>query len=213
MYTYLKILLPIITLLLLGCQKELVNLSAAKAEVDKYYKEGFYGKETYDVIDEALAEVTELNFPSNPAAVFDVDETVLSNYEHIKEVDFGYAKPMWHDWLLSAKAKSIPQTKKLYDYFIDNNISVIFLTARPESVYDATYKNLKTQGYSTFDTLICKNGEEQKLSSAHFKQIQRNRLEANGYNIIATIGDQWSDLEGEHTGIKVKIPNYIYEIK
>ena len=35
----------------------------------------------------------------------------------------------------------------------------------------------------------------------------------DGYSIVATVGDQWSDFEGGHTGYKVKLPNYLYTIE
>jgi len=33
-----------------------------------------------------------------------------------------------------------------------------------------------------------------------------------GYEIIANIGDQWSDLVGGNSGYKIKLPNYLYLI-
>ncbi|MCH6573702.1 MAG: hypothetical protein IH795_00645, partial [Bacteroidetes bacterium] len=77
--------------------------------------------------------------------------------------------------------------------------------------YDATYKNLINQGYTEFDTLITKNKNEYGMKSVDFKSAIRVELVQRGYDIIGTVGDQWSDLEGPHHGIKIKIPNYLYQ--
>ena len=46
--------------------------------------------------------------------------------------------------------------------------------------------------------------------AAEWKEAKREVLVSKGYNIIACIGDQWSDLEGGSTGIKIKLPSYLY---
>ena len=45
------------------------------------------------------------------------------------------------------------------------------------------------------------------------KEQKRKEFAGHGYNIIMCVGDQPSDLYGEYTGIKVKIPNYVYIIE
>ena len=49
------------------------------------------------------------------------------------------------------------------------------------------------------------------MKSFEFKSAKRVELIELGYEIIGTVGDQWSDLEGPHHGIQVKIPNYLYQ--
>jgi len=200
--------------LLISCQSdEITNLTLAKDEVKAYYKDGFYGKETYDVIEKAMNDLKKENLTSNAMVVFDVDETVLSNYSHIESVDFGWVKPLWDEWILSAKAKNIPQVKKLYDYLVENSINVAFLTGRYSDHYEATLKNLKSEGFNTFDTLICRGVKDSKMSAALYKKQKRKMLVDKGFNIVMCVGDQWTDLEGDNTGIKVKLPNYLYKIK
>jgi len=60
--------------------------------------------------------------------------------------------------------------------------------------------------------LITKNKNEYEMKSVDFKSAKRVELIEMGYEIIGTVGDQWSDLEGPHHGIQVKIPNYLYKI-
>ncbi|MFB3057197.1 MAG: HAD family acid phosphatase [Ignavibacteriaceae bacterium] len=49
------------------------------------------------------------------------------------------------------------------------------------------------------------------MKSVDFKSTKRVELVQMGYEIIGTVGDQWSDFEGPYHGIQVKIPNYLYQ--
>jgi hypothetical protein len=46
-----------------------------------------------------------------------------------------------------------------------------------------------------------------------FKTTERIKVEAEGYTIIANIGDQMSDIEGGHAQCTFKVPNPFYFIK
>ena len=145
--------------------------------------------------------------------VFDVDETVLSNYSHIKEVGYGYVPELWYEWVNSAKAPAIPEVKDFYLNLVNRGIKIIFITGRRSDYYEATYKNLKEEGFSKFDTLITKSSSYEGAPAGNYKRIERTVLAEMGYKIIACIGDQWSDMEGNNTGVKVKLPNYLYYIE
>ena len=45
------------------------------------------------------------------------------------------------------------------------------------------------------------------------KSSKRKELVERGYDIIGTVGDQRSDIDGPYSGIQVKIPNYLYLIE
>jgi acid phosphatase len=51
------------------------------------------------------------------------------------------------------------------------------------------------------------------LTVQEFKTAERTKVEAEGYTIIADVGDQISDLEGEHSGCHFKVPNPFYFIR
>lgn len=197
-----------------GCSSSLQNLSTEKNKISYFYETGEFSKELQEVVNEALVDINRIrvNYDSM-AVVFDIDETVLSNYEHIKSVNFGYVSKLWSDWVMEAKAPAIPEVKQLYDRIISKGMRVIFITGRKENEYDATYKNLINEGYTKFDTLIVRNSKMSHAPAANFKRIERAVLTGLGYTIVACVGDQWSDLTGENTGIKIKIPNYLYIIE
>ncbi len=190
----------------------LLNLDAAKNAVMNYYESGLYDYECSKIIDNAIINIEKTNINKNSVVIFDIDETALSNYDYIKSIGFGYIKDLWNDWIYKSRAKAIKETKRFYDYLVSKNIRVIFLSGRDEEVKEATIKNLIEQGYTKFDTVITRTKEEQHIPAAKFKASKREELVKKGYEIIANIGDQWSDLVGGNSGYKIKLPNYLYLI-
>lgn len=211
-----KALTLFLIFILIGCSAEksiLLNLDTAKKLVQNYYETGEFDKECSIPIEAAKREIQKLKLNEKSLVVFDIDETALSNYEHTKEIGFGYVYTLWLEWLEKADAKAIPETKKFYDWLIGKNIKVAFISGRDEETYLATIKNLKDQGYTEFDTLITRTKSTKKIPAAEWKAQEREKLIQKGYNIIACIGDQWSDMVGGNTGIKIKLPNYLYIIE
>jgi len=202
------------SLLLLSCTEEKpVNLSVSREEIKEYYESGKFDKELDEVIDEAKSEFDKVDIKSNSVVIFDVDETALNNYGLAEQMGFGYVYEMNKKWNAEMKAPAIPQVKELYDFLLSKGAKIIFLTGRNFPEYDVTYQNLKSTGYSVFDTLITQIGDEKKMKAKDFKSSKRIWLTEQGYEIIGTVGDQWSDLEGLYHGIQVKIPNYLYLIE
>ncbi|HET56488.1 MAG TPA: hypothetical protein ENN33_14920 [Ignavibacteria bacterium] len=208
-----KFMLILIPLIFVGCSStELVNLDTAKAIVQDYYESGQYDIEVTEIINSTIKKLEKHNFPENSLAIFDVDETILSNYAHTKEIGFGFEWQLWGEWIQRADCEVIPQTRRLYDWLLERNVGIVFLTGRKDYEYEATIKNLSQVGIITFDTLITRTEKTNKLLAEEFKDYERKVLTEKGYNIILSIGDQWSDLEGSNTGLRVKLPNYLYLI-
>lgn len=196
---------------------QIVNLRTAKDIVKDYYESGKYDKEMNEVIKDAKEKFSKVEIkksaPGGSVVIFDVDDTALNNYGLAKQMDFGYVYDLNKKWNEELKAQAIPQVKDLYNYLIDRGFKIIFLTGRNTNEYEVTYKNLIQAGYTKFDTLITQREDEQNLKSMEFKSKKRTELTQQSYEIIGTVGDQWTDLNGPYTGIKIKLPNYLYEIK
>ncbi len=196
---------------LAGCNTKPVNLSVARESVKEYYESGKYDEELDAVINEAKEKFSKIEFTENSVVIFDVDETVLNNYDLAKQLGFGYVYKMNKKWNQEMKAPAIPQVKELYEYLLTRGAKIIFLTGRNIPEFEVTYKNLKLTGYTTFDTLITQREHEYNLTPTEFKSSKRVELTEMGYEIFGTVGDQWSDLNGAYHGIQVKIPNYLYQ--
>lgn len=193
-----------------SCAPSLMNLDDSKQAIQDYYEKGDYEKEVTRQINKAVKALDAIEPSSKAAVVFDIDETTLSSYDHIKSVGFGYVPQMWSDWMLSAKQKAIPQTKMLYDKIIAKGLRVIFLTGRNEKYYESSFKNLVAEGYTKFDTLITRGAGEHHTSAVEFKSKVRAKLAEKGYKIVMNVGDQYSDLIGGNSGFEVKLPDYLY---
>ncbi len=205
----------LLAFLIVGCTStdpalKVMNLGAAKNTVQAYYESGEFDRECAKIIDDAIDQINEIKLSGKSAVVFDIDETALSNYEYTKEIGFGYVYKLWNEWQQKGIAPAIKDTKRFYDYLLSKNIHIIFITGRIAEVAEATKRNLIEQGYEKFDALIIRSDNEHKIPAAEWKSSQRKELVSKGYNIIACIGDQTSDLVGGNTGIKIKLPNYLY---
>lgn len=50
------------------------------------------------------------------------------------------------------------------------------------------------------------------MTAGQFKFESRARLQEEGFEIVATIGDQESDFFGGHCGFATKLPNLLYVV-
>jgi acid phosphatase len=207
---YFLIILSLAILFISCSQNEILNLRVAKDKVKNYYESGNFDKEMDGVIKDAEEKFSKIKINPNSVVIFDVDETALNNYGLAKQMDFGYVYDLNKKWNQELKAPVVKPVQNLYNFLIKRSIKIIFLTGRNSSEYEVTYKNLLQAGYIGFDTLLTQREDEQNLKVREFKSKKRTELVRQGYEIIGTVGDQWSDLEGPYAGIKVKIPNYLY---
>jgi len=209
-----KYFLVFLIFALFSCtSNQLINLRTSKDIVKEYYESGKYNEEMREVINDAKAKFDKIKPANNSVVIFDIDETALNNYGLAKMMHFGYVYDLNKKWNEELKAPAIKETQELYFYLLDQGFKTIFLTGRNSNEYDVTYRNLIQEGYSGFDTLITQSKEDQKLKAQEFKSKVRTELTAKGYEIAGTVGDQWTDLNGPYSGIQIKLPNYLYEIK
>ncbi|MGK9369113.1 HAD family acid phosphatase [Melioribacter sp. Ez-97] len=195
-----------------ACQPDLINLDKAKRAVAEYYDSGKYDNDCRKLIDDAIEFIDTAEPHDSNAVVFDIDETALDNYHYIKSIGFGYILDEWNKWVNRAEAPPNKGVKRFYDYLRSKKIRIIFLSGRHEETYQATIKNLRSAGYTEYDTLIIRKNSELNLPASEFKSAVRKKLTEKGYRIIANAGDQKSDFEGGYSGYIIKLPNYLYEV-
>jgi acid phosphatase len=158
-----------------------------------------------------------------PALVLDIDETSLTNWPNILADNFGFvpggacdalpAGPCgFNQWILKSSAKAIDPALKLFKAAKANGVAVIFITARPEKQRDATVLNLDHEGFDGWTELRTRPDRDDLPTVQAYKTAERIKVEAEGYTIIASVGDQMSDLEGEHAACTFKVPNPFYFI-
>jgi predicted secreted acid phosphatase len=200
------------------------NVGDAKIEALKYHDSGDYDRDLATVATEARNWLDSRGGSvGKMAAVFDIDETALSNWEVIKRDDFGRpvngpCKPGidavcgWAAWDLLEKDPAIVPTLQLYRDAVAKNVIVFFITGRPESQRQATARNLKTAGYNKYEHLYLVPNGAHFASAVDFKAPIRAQIEQAGYTIILNIGDQPSDLLGGHAEQSFLLPDPFYRV-
>lgn len=208
--------------ILAGCQAqktkgpELVNIETAINRVVEYHKSGQYDADVAAVaqegrlfIDKALASGKF----DKPAVVFDIDETLLSNYSAFESMKFSFNQRTWQRWVNSAKAPAIEPMLELYNYLIQQGVSVFIITGRKEKSLRQTKKNLTKSGYVDWTNLFLRQKWAVDIPAETYKtKIRQQLVEKDGYQILASFGDQESDLSGGFAEQTFKLPNYIYLI-
>lgn len=196
--------------------QEPANLSLLKQKVKRYHDSGNYDKDIANVMQKAMRylelRIKRQDFKGKPAIVLDIDETSLSNYPDMVRLDFGGTIEEIRADEDKGMDEAIAPTIKLYRFAKENKIAIFFLTGRFEEERATTEENLKKAGYTNFDGLILRDGELRNAPAAVYKTARRKELEAKGYDIIISIGDQQSDLRGGFADKTFKLPNPYYFI-
>lgn len=215
-----------------------INIHDLKLRL-KEYKEGKEGKpgnyeedvtqvfkRAWTFVEQRVSESRKsVDKDESLAVVLDIDETSLSNWTNLKANDLGFIKggPCFEEptlscgfdeWILKASAPAIPQALTFFRNVIGTKrVAVFFITGRPDSQRKATLANLDSEGFQGFAGLITRR-DNAPGTVQDFKSAQRKAIEAgNQYKIIATIGDQQSDLDGGFAECPFKVPNPFYFIR
>jgi len=198
---------------------EPTNLSQVKANLQAYHDSGAYLKEVTEVATRASQYINrqaELNerskHPQKLAIVLDIDETSLSYYKHMYKHHFCYDPIASREEILKENAPAIQPVLELYRDALSHHVAVFFVTARRSFAYHATVRNLKVAGYKKWAGLYTRPNYYKEKSMAPFKSETRAMIRKQGYTIIASIGDQNSDISGGHAQKTFKIPNPFYSI-
>jgi predicted secreted acid phosphatase len=190
------------------------------------YHQRYYDIDVAAVFDTARAFI-EQNATrwEKPALVLDIDETSLTNWPNLLADNFGFiaggacdALPNgpcgFTEWVLKASARPIDPARRLFDTAKKKGVAVIFITSRNDNARDATILNLDHAGFEGWTELRTRPDRDDLDTVEAYKSAERTKVEAEGYTIIANVGDQLSDIRGEPTGkCTFKVPNPFYFIK
>jgi acid phosphatase len=189
-----------------------------------------YHQKYYDIDVAAVFESVQKYVEQNaaqakrPALVLDIDETSLSNWPNLLADNFGFvadgpcevlpAGPCgFNQWVLKGSAKAVEPARKLFEAAKAKGVAVIFITGRPDKQRDVTILNLNHAGFDGWTELRTRPDRDDLLTVQEYKTAERTKVEAEGYTIIANVGDQLSDVDGEHSGCRFKVPNPFYFIR
>jgi predicted secreted acid phosphatase len=200
------------------------NVGDAKIAALAYRDSGTYARDLTTVADQATRWISKRAAGvSRPALVLDIDETALSNWEIIKLDDFGrpIAGPCdpasggpcgWAAWDQLGRDVAIEPTLQAFLAARAANVTVFFITGRPEDQRTATERNLRKVGFNGYARLFMVPNGAHFASASDFKTPVRAEIERQGYTIIANMGDQPSDLIGGHAEKKYLLPDPFYRV-
>ncbi|MFI4918423.1 MAG: HAD family acid phosphatase [Legionellales bacterium] len=193
------------------------NLGLLKRELITYHDSGRYQQELQDTINKAHHYLLQQALANQQhkihhklALILDIDETSLSNYNNLVSHDFSSDRKQIRQYIRAATAPAIQPMLSLYNDAIAHGIKVFFVSGRGEVERDATQKNLSKAGYSHWSGLYLRPNDYQQPSIVPFKSKARANITAQGYTVIASIGDQYSDIKGGHAKKGFKLPNPFY---
>jgi acid phosphatase len=146
------------------------------------------------------------------ALVLDIDETSLTNYCEMKREDYGFISVPFNEWAMSPEADmAVPGTLRLFNKALAAGVDVFFITGRPGQQRAATVRNLEGAGYRGWKGLALREGSQKTMGTVEYKSEERKKIVDAGYRIVMSVGDQWSDLNGDPKAeMSVKLPNPFY---
>ncbi len=205
-----------------GCEsappREPLNLDTAKAAVVRYYDSGDYERSVGAVAAEARAWIEQRaarrRSDERLAVVFDIDDTLLSNYPHIRSIGFGYIPRDWEAWIARGEAPAIRPMRELLLATRRLGLDVFLITDREDpGERAATEANLRREGLGDYTRMIMRPVAGSKLSVRERKTAARRALYREGYTIVANLGDQKSDLDSTYAERTFKLPDPLYLIE
>lgn len=192
-----------------------LNLSLAKAAIEAYYDEGDYERDLNEVAEQLIAwlrskRVVQDEPGPRAAVVFDLDETLLCNRQHMRAQDYGYVPEVWDAYVEAGIAQGIEPMIEAAREAHRLGYVIFYITGRPEAARESTERNLRQLGLPPHERLVMTADHSGTTSQA--KTAARRVIKRDDFRIVANIGDQWSDLEGGYAERLFLVPNPIYRI-
>jgi hypothetical protein len=199
-----------------------LNIDAVKKSLREYH-ENSYMRDIAAVFSVAQTYVERRSGEvKSPAIVLDIDETSLTNWKNIDLDDFGFIKngPCperkgfacgFDSWVAKGTAGAIEPARSFYNAARARHIAIFFITGRRDSQRAVTVRNLHRAGFRGWTKLTTRRDDDKANSIVPFKSGERAEIERK-YTIIATVGDQQSDIDGGAAECGFKLPNPFYFI-
>jgi predicted secreted acid phosphatase len=146
--------------------------------------------------------------------LFDIDETLLSNYDYYanESPPFSFNQDHWNAFTARCGQTPITPVVELFQWLRQRGVNVVLLSGRSTALQSETAQCLVQRGISDGYRLILKSPLDTEPTAAAFKAKVRRQLEREGYTIIASLGDQVSDMSFGYLKKGFLLPNLMYFI-
>ncbi|MEU7383592.1 MULTISPECIES: HAD family acid phosphatase [unclassified Streptomyces] len=161
-----------------------------------------------------------------PAVVFDIDDTLLLSLDYEKKNSYGYNSATWAAYVNRADRPAVFGSPELVRYAAKKGVTVFYNSGLSEAQRSAAVENLKKVGADVnLDAAHmflkdaanppsylkdCATPGSWTCTTVQYKSGTRKHIEDLGYDIVANLGDQYSDLDGGHADHTFKLPNPTY---
>lgn len=165
-----------------------------------------------------------------PAIVLDVDDTSVLTYVYDANHDFGY-DPVTNAVAVANGFPAVFGMPRLAQWASAHGYTIFFITGRPDTQHADTVRNLDALAYPASPVALSPQGDDlftkpadpasrpylhcdtdgnPACSTIEYKSSTRAFIESKGYDIVANLGDQFSDLTGGFADRAFKVPNPMY---
>lgn len=146
------------------------------------------------------------------AVVFDIDETLLSNWAYLVRDDFSITYDSFRAWTKKYDDPVLGPTKEIFERARAAGIPIFLISGRHEPQRADTVRQLQAAGLSGWTALHLRPTSYDEKSIVPFKSGVRRQIAGQGYRIVLNMGDQDSDLAGGFAERRIKLPNPYYFI-
>lgn len=200
---------------------EVKNLDVWKKWLKNWVDSGQYTKDIESVIKSAYSIVdANLGDPMG-AVIFDIDETMISEYSYTNLAgnvvgfmpanDFAWTMPIIDRAQLITTFPAIQPVQDFYNYCLDKKIKVFVITSKRAKFLKNVMEEFNFSKYRE-PTQLFLRPDNDTGSIAQYKYLTRMDIVANGYEIVANVGDQPSDFYKGVSNNNIYIPNKFYDI-
>jgi len=215
---------------------DITNLDVVHQQIRNYYEDpdrGYwvgphsnYTKEVAGVVADASRYLAaHKSDRGKKAIVLDVDDTLLSQYNFLSVWNWYHDPAIFEEYAKNNGFDHIPAMVDLVNKAKSQGYAIFYVSERTASLEQPTLANLTQPaawGDPTFpEPTALSNGEDglftkpdgDEGTSSKFKATTRKHIESLGYDIVANIGDQESDLKGGYANRTFKLPNPMYLVQ
>jgi len=137
-------------------------------------------------------------YNENLAIVVDIDETVLDNspFEALMIAGDTSYPYMWNEWCELADAGAVPGALEFLQYADSIGFSIFYVSNRKDKyVKEGTMENLTCLGFPQIEAehFLLRLEKSDENPNPSDKQLRRDGIIVNGYEIVLLIGDNLGD--------------------
>lgn len=188
------------------------NLDIVKDELKNWYNSGQYFKDITLAIEPAYTYIGYVIGIDKAAVIFDIDETMVSEYDFMLANDFAWTGPIIDAAQTITTFSSLLPTLDFFNYCSQKNIETIILTSRRKKHEDTVLALLSNAKYVNYSRLILRPNDDIGSIAGYKARMRKELIEQEGYLIQCNLGDQESDFYQGYSYFNIKIPNKFYAI-